>query len=131
MVVPPALSSLQVIMLELNAWRSFYQAALSQHTSSFLQTLRHRHGSEPSTGFEGSGHQPVGDFSNFICGSPTMYLLDTALKLLKPTFCEAPPLRLHASQVPLQPFADDPFPGGVFGFVSLRDLDVTDIAALI
>jgi hypothetical protein len=89
--------------------RSIYQAVLPQHTSSFLKTLRHRHGSVPSTGFKSSGHLPVGIFSigifsNIILGSPAMLLLEVAFKLLKPTLREAPPqLKLHAFQTPLQP----------------------------
>jgi hypothetical protein len=83
-VVPLDVSPLQAIDMELNAGRSTEQAALSQHTSSFLKTLRHRHGSDPPTDFEGSGHLPAGVFSNIICGSPAMPLLNATFKLIKP-----------------------------------------------
>jgi hypothetical protein len=71
-----------------NASRSNYQAALPQHTSSLLKTLRHRHGNDPSIGFEDNDHLPVGNISNFTFGSQVMPLLDAAFKLLKPTLRE-------------------------------------------
>jgi hypothetical protein len=41
---------------------------------------------DPSTSvIEGSGHIPVDVFSNIICGSPAMPLLNATFKLLKPT----------------------------------------------
>jgi hypothetical protein len=111
-LVPPPL--VEAIVLASNASRSRYlaasitstitnyQVAQPQHTLRLLKPLRHRHGSEPSTGFEDSGHLLVGDISNFIFGSPALPLLDTTFKLLKPTLHEALPQHwLHASATPL------------------------------
>jgi hypothetical protein len=66
-----------------------------------------------------------GDIFYFILGSPAKHLLDVVCNLYKPMLGEAPlQPRLHASTVPLQPYAGDLLSGGGFEFGFFRDLDV-------
>jgi hypothetical protein len=73
----------------------------------------------PPPGFEDDDLLLVGDNLYYIHGSPTTHFLDVVHKPFKPSLHEAyPHLR------PLQLSAGKLLSGGLFGFVSFRDLDV-------
>jgi hypothetical protein len=104
-------------------------------TTSPLEILYHRLGSEPPTGFEDGDFIPIDASFNIIFGSPVMFPFDGVFSHLKPMHGEALPHHCNlASTTPLLQFAGVLFSSGssgssfrdfvVFGFF-LKALDVT------